>query len=47
MGVKKKKFGDEEFEVLQHDEVPGYRAAFHIIICVAVAYFVYIFAFAH
>lgn len=44
MGTKKKKFKGEEFEVLEHDEVPGFRTAFHIIICVAVIYFIYIFS---
>ncbi len=44
MGTKKKKFKGEEFEVLEHDEVPGFRTAFHIIISVAVIYFIYIFS---
>jgi len=44
MGIKKKKFNGEKFETLDHDEVPGYRTAFHIIICVAVIYFIYIFS---
>ncbi len=43
MGVKKKKFNGEEFEILDHSEVPGFRTAFHIIISVAVIYFIYIF----
>jgi hypothetical protein len=44
MGIKKKTFKGEEFEILVHDEVPGFRTAFHIIICVAVIYFIYIFS---
>ena len=44
MGIIKKKFNGEEFEVLDHDKVPGFRTAFHIIICVAVIYFIYIFS---
>jgi len=44
MGVRKKIFKGEEFEVLDHDETPGFRTAFHIIICVAVIYFIYIFS---
>jgi hypothetical protein len=44
MGIKKKKFNGEEFEVLDHDEVPGFRTAFHIIISVAVIYFIFIFS---
>ncbi|MCD4677879.1 MAG: hypothetical protein K8S18_18070 [Desulfobacula sp.] len=44
MGTKKKKFNEEEFEALEHDEVPGFRTAFHIIISVAVIYFIYIFS---
>ena len=47
MGVKKKKINGEEYEVLDHDEVPGYRTAFHIILAVAVIYFIYIFSNAH
>ena len=43
MGLRKKKFGDEEFEILDHAEVSGFRTAFHIIICIAVVYFIYIF----
>ncbi|MCG8633740.1 MAG: hypothetical protein MI863_07935 [Desulfobacterales bacterium] len=46
-GVKKKKFNGEEYEILDHDEVPGFRTAFHIIITVAVIYFIYIFSNAH
>lgn len=44
MGIKKKKFNGEEFEVLDHDEVPGFKTAFHIIISVAAIYFIYIFS---
>jgi len=46
MGIRKKKFNGEEFEVLDHAEVPGFKTAFHIIICVAVIYFIYIFSHA-
>ncbi len=46
MGIKKKKFNGQEFEVLDHAEVPGFRTAFHIIISVAVIYFIYIFSHA-
>lgn len=44
MGVKKKKFKGEEFEILEHGAVPGFKTAFHIIISVAVVYFIYIFS---
>ena len=44
MGITKKQFNHQEFEVLEHSEVPGYRRAFHIVLCVAVIYFIYIFA---
>jgi hypothetical protein len=44
MGIKKKKFNGEEYEILVHDEVPGFRKVFHIIICLAVIYFIYIFS---
>ncbi len=43
-GLKKKKYNNEEYEILDHDAVPGYRTAFHIILAVAVIYFIYIFA---
>ncbi len=42
MGTKIKVFKNEEFEVLEHDEVPGFRKVFHIIISVAVIYLTYI-----
>jgi len=44
MGLKKKKFNGQEFEILDHDEVPGFRTAFYIIITFAVVYFIYIFS---
>lgn len=44
MGNKTKKFNGEEYEILDHDEVPGFRNAFYIILGVAVAYLIYIFA---
>ncbi len=44
MGIRKKKFKGEEFEVLDHAQVPGFKTAFHIIISVAVIYFIYIFS---
>ncbi len=44
MGVRKKKFNGKEFEILDHAEKPGFKTAFHIIICVAVIYFIYIFS---
>ncbi|MCG8530126.1 MAG: hypothetical protein MI749_05620 [Desulfovibrionales bacterium] len=43
MGITEKKFKNEVFEVLEHGEVPGYRRAFHIVLCVAVIYFIFIF----
>ncbi len=46
MGIKKKKINGKEYEVLEHAEVPGYRTAFHIIIGLAVVYFLYIFSHA-
>ena len=44
MGNKTKKINGEEFEILDHDEVPGFKTAFHIIICIAVIYFIFIFS---
>jgi hypothetical protein len=44
MGIRNKKFKGQEFEILDHAEKPGFRTAFHIIICVAVVYFIYIFS---
>ncbi len=38
-----KKINNQEFEVLEHGEIPGFKKAFHIILCVAVVYFIYIF----
>ena len=43
MGNKKKMFNGQEFEILDHDEVPGFRAAFYVIISIAVGYLVGIF----
>ncbi|MCP4717977.1 MAG: hypothetical protein GY860_00845 [Desulfobacteraceae bacterium] len=43
MKTKMKVFNNEKFEVLEHDEVPGFRKAFHIIISVAAIYLIYIF----
>jgi hypothetical protein len=47
MGIKTRKFNNEKFEILEHDESPGFRKAFYIIICVAFIYFVYIFSHSH
>ncbi len=49
MGVHKKELKGELFEVLDHEPVPGFKTAFHIIIFLAVVYFIYIFvhAFSH
>lgn len=43
MGTKIKVFNAEKFEILEHDEVPGFRKIFHMIISVAVIYLSYIF----
>lgn len=45
MSTKLKEFNNEKFEVLEHDEVPGYKTVFHIILSVAVIYFILIFAY--
>lgn len=47
MGVKIKRIGDQEFEVLEHGEKPGFRKAFHIVLGVMVVYFIYIFSPLH
>ncbi|MBU1195925.1 MAG: hypothetical protein KKE62_06630 [Proteobacteria bacterium] len=44
MGIRKKKFNGEEYEILDHTEKPGFRTAFHVILCIAVVYFIYIFS---
>ena len=44
MGIKNKKINNETFEILEHGESPGFRKAFHIILSVAVSYFLYILA---
>lgn len=47
MTTRIKEFNKEKFEVLEHGEVPGYRRAFHVAICVAIIYFIYIFSHLH
>lgn len=42
-----KKINNQAFEVLEHGETPGFKTAFHIILCVAVVYFIYIFTHLH
>ena len=44
MTTKLKKINNETFEVLEHAQTPGFRRVFHIVLCVAVIYFIYIFA---
>lgn len=44
MGVRKEKFNGEEFEILDHKAVPGFKTAFYIIMSIAVIYFIYIFS---
>lgn len=47
MGIKIKKIKNQEFEVLEHGEKPGFKKAFHIALVVAVVYFIYIFSHLH
>jgi hypothetical protein len=42
-----KKINNQEWEVLEHSKTPGFRTAFHIILGVAVIYFIYIFTHLH
>jgi len=42
-----KKINNQEWEALEHGETPGFRTAFHIILGMAVVYFIYIFAHLH
>lgn len=44
MAIRQKKFNNEDYEILEHGESPGFRKAFNIIICVAVIYFIFIFS---
>jgi hypothetical protein len=44
MGLTKKIFNGKEFEILDHAPVPGYRTAFHVVICLAVIYLIYVFS---
>lgn len=44
MGVEKKKFNNEEWEMLGHDPVPGYRTAFYISIILSVIYLIIAFS---
>ncbi len=39
----KVRIGQEEWEVLDHKAVPGFRPAFYIIFSIAAVYFLYIF----
>lgn len=43
MSTRIKEFKNGKYEVLEHDEVPGYRPVFHIVLAVAVIYFILIF----
>lgn len=43
MSTQFKEFNNEKFEVLEHEEVPGYKTVFYIVLSVAVIYFVLIF----
>ncbi len=45
--MKTKTFRNETYEVLEHGETPGFKTVFHIVLCVAVAYFIYIFTHLH
>ena len=47
MRTKTKEFNNQKFEVLDHAETPGYKTAFHIVLCIAVIYFIYIFSHLH
>lgn len=47
MGIKTKKINNETYEVLEHKEAPGFRKVFHVVICVAVIYLIYIFSHLH
>ena len=42
--MNSKKNNDEEWEILGHDPVPGYKAAFYIAISLAVIYLIYAFS---
>ncbi|MFH2093587.1 MAG: hypothetical protein ABIJ31_14610 [Pseudomonadota bacterium] len=46
MGTRKQDFNGQSFEILDHAQVPGFKTAFHIIICAAAVYFIYIFVHA-
>jgi hypothetical protein len=35
----------DEWEILQHGEVPGYRKTFHVILTLAVVYLIHIFVY--
>ncbi|MDD9305174.1 MAG: hypothetical protein HUK40_23715 [Desulfobacter sp.] len=47
MNTKIKKINNQDFEILEHGETPGFRTAFHIIFGVALAYFICIFTRVH
>ncbi len=44
MGKRKTKMNNQEFEILEHEPIPGYKTAFHIILGIAVVYLIYIFS---
>ncbi len=44
MGKRKAKINNQEFEILEHDPIPGFKTAFQIILGIAVVYLVYIFS---
>ncbi len=43
MGTKKKTINGDEFEILDHEQVPGYKTTFHIVVFMAVLYLIYVF----
>ena len=47
MNKNKQSSDNGNWEMLEHEPKPGYKTAFHIILTVAVIYFIYIFATAH
>lgn len=44
MSVKIKEINHEKYEVLEHGQTPGFKTVFHIILSIAVLYFIFIFA---
>ena len=44
MDKEKKTGSEDQWEMVAHDPVPGYRTIFHIVVLLSTIYLIYIFA---